>query len=280
MKEFILNMLRLPGIIGRTGNLGFTPAFRRGLLRSHLRYMAAAAPAGGGIAGMAGYKVRYCNYASFRYLFTELFLNGEYNFIPETEAPVILDCGSNIGMSVLYFKTRYPDAQITAFEPDVAAFSCLRDNVAGNRLGGVCLNNKAVSGKDGHVVFWRDPDKEGALGNTICPNTPKAASAADSVRLSAYVKGRVDLLKLDVEGAEFEVLEDLSSSGKLGFIRQMIVEYHLHMPGMPERLSGFLGLLEAAGFGYQLGGEIERPFSDGAFQALHIYAYNKMPADK
>ena len=66
--------------------------------------------------------------------------------VPE---PHIVDCGSNIGMAVLFFKALYPRASITAFEPENATFQQLRVSVERNMLSEVTLINAAVGEKTG-----------------------------------------------------------------------------------------------------------------------------------
>lgn len=56
-------------------------------------------------------------------------------------------------------------------------------------------------------------------------------------KLSGFIDRQVDLLKIDVEGSKVEILRDIIHSGKIGFVRQIIVEYH------PELASAALDLL-------------------------------------
>jgi predicted O-methyltransferase YrrM len=51
-----------------------------------------------------------------------------YRFNSLITKPLILDCGANVGVSVLYFKRLYPDAEIIAFEPDEDVFAILKQN--------------------------------------------------------------------------------------------------------------------------------------------------------
>jgi len=57
--------------------------------------------------------------------YRDLFVEEMYRFDAGRSNPVVLDCGSNIGLSVLYFKSIYPDATIYAFEPDNSNFEIL-----------------------------------------------------------------------------------------------------------------------------------------------------------
>ena len=276
MKEFLYQLLLLPGVLRRINSLGFGARFKRELRLTHLRTTFFRRNGSTEkTENIAGYKMRYCDFGSFTYLFRELFLNQEYSFGTKNTKPFILDCGSNIGMSVLYFKIRFPEAEIIAFEPDKDAFACLKENVSFNVLKNVTVNNTAVSKREGPVGFWRGTGKSGALGNTIYANPLKGMVPAESTRLSKYVDRKVDFLKLDVEGAELEVISDLAEAGKLEMVEQMFIEYHLHMPEVDDAFSKLLRILETSGFGYQLGGELARPFHGGQFQALHIFAYNK-----
>ena len=73
---------------------------------------------------------------------------------------------------------------------------------------------------------------------------PGAAVRVPAVRLSRYVTKPVDFLKLDVEGSELPVLRDLASSGAIGQIRQMVIEFHHHMRPDVDNLSECLSILE------------------------------------
>lgn len=93
--------------------------------------------------------------------------------------------------------------------------------------------------------------------------------------LSRYITDQVDLLKLDIEGAEERVLEELSQNNKLQNINQIICEFHHHIDTGIDRLSRTLKILEDAGFGYQLMAYTKTPPTPGAYQDLIIYAFNK-----
>jgi hypothetical protein len=62
------------------------------------------------------HRICFFNYHELLFLFEEIFVNETY-FI-EGRRNSIVDSGSNIGLSILYFKLRDPDAEVTAFEPD------------------------------------------------------------------------------------------------------------------------------------------------------------------
>lgn len=221
---------------------------------------------------------RYTSSGHVLRLFEEIFLEQTYAFGTDATAPRIMDCGANIGMSLLYFKMCHPNARITAFEPDSKAAACCRKNIDENQLHEIDLHEVAVAASAGSVTFYTDEDNPGALtASTICPRVAASRGhPVEAVRLSEYLDEDIDFLKMDIEGGEAAVLHDLSSSGKLHRIRQMVVEYHHHLRPETDDLSGFLRVLEESGFGYQLQTRyFRRPLSGPRFQDILIYAFRK-----
>ena len=103
------------------------------------------------IANIAGYKINFLDYGFFNHLFHEVFMNQEYFFTTENKKPLIVDCGSNIGMSIAYFKLLYPSSRIISFEPNDDAFLCLEQNIKENNIQSVEINMKAVSETKGTI---------------------------------------------------------------------------------------------------------------------------------
>jgi FkbM family methyltransferase len=234
-----------------------------------------------------GCSVGYINEEDLRYLFREILVEGDYLFRCETQRPVIYDCGSNIGLSVLFFKRLYPKAYVVAFEPDPLAFSMLKKNIEINRLANVQLNNLALNNEDGEIVLYRGAKTTGSLMmSTLVARQSENPIRVPAKRLSSFISGQIDLLKLDVEGAEHVVLSELATSGKLSLIKQIHLEYHHHIVPNEDRLSEIVKLLEQHGFGYQLKTQSRNwPIPDSfffskwpapfAFQDLSIYCYKK-----
>ncbi len=59
----------------------------------------------------------------------EIFVEEVYRFQSDTNTPLIIDCGSNIGLSIIYFKRLFPEAKIIGFEPDNEIFKILENNI-------------------------------------------------------------------------------------------------------------------------------------------------------
>jgi FkbM family methyltransferase len=205
--------------------------------------------AGGGVMRLLGYQVRYPNYSAALFLVHEVFVNGAYAFESRTSRPRIIDCGANIGMSVLFFKSLYPDAELVAFEPDPRTFACLKENVEANRLAATRLVNAAVAGTPGTLPFYSDGAGDGSLIASLDPaRGGSVAVAVKAVTLSSFIDQPIDFLKIDVEGAEHAVVDDLIDSGTIVRIREMVIEVHPdsrppgRQPGLGSRLAsaGFL----------------------------------------
>jgi hypothetical protein len=131
------------------------------------------------------------------------------------------------------------------------------------------------------VDFFVDPENPVSLGSsTIRNRSPKGKTSVQQVKLSSFIDRELHFLKLDVEGAEDAVLHDLVTSGAIGKIDQMVVEYHHHIDKDEDEFSDFLGKLEESGFGYQI--STSYPFDarvrrGNTFQDVQVYAYRKTP---
>jgi len=229
-----------------------------------------------------GYRVAYLDYQSFARLFDGIFLRQQYYFCSRKPDPLIVDGGSNIGMAVLYFKKIYPECRVIAFEPCAKAFDKLACNVMSNNLSPVSLYRKAIHDEAGTVLVFQGENDPGSLRTSTRRERvwgDKKATPVEAVLLSDYIVEQIDLLKLDIEGSEARVLQELAGHGKLEMIRQLIVEYHHHVRREEDGLSNLLGLLERHGFGYQVRADFALPHRKASFQDVLIYAYQKSELD-
>lgn len=233
-------------------------------------------PKRGHRARLVSFDVRFLDAASFRLLAFEVFLRAEYFFQSHCVSPVILDCGANIGLATLFFKRLYPKAVVHAFEADPTTAEVLRWNVERNRLQDVTVHNILLSDQAGPQKFYVADGTPGSLMMSAL-STRLASNAREittnSARLSEYINGPIDLLKLDVEGSEFVVINDLLASGKIAQIAQMMIEYHHLIGNESSRLASFLAQLEDAGFNYQIEASFNRSAANGQFQDILINAY-------
>ncbi|QHT70543.1 FkbM family methyltransferase [Rhodocytophaga rosea] len=212
--------------------------------------------------------------ASFVFIYSEIFKQEIYKFKTSNAKPYILDCGANIGLSTLYFKDLFPDAEVVAFEPDTKVFEILAKNVQSFRLTNVSLLNKAVWHSETKLQFYA----EGADGGRIT-NDIKEANVVEieTVRLKDFINRPVDMLKIDIEGAETQVLEDIADV--LSYIDKIFIEYHSFV-NQEQTLDKILKIIKEAGFTYyinQVGIVSQSPFYEkkaflGMDNQLNIFA--------
>jgi len=215
---------------------------------------------------------------SFAWQYKEIFTDEFYRFETSEVAPVIYDCGANIGMSIAYFRQHYPTARIVAFEADPVIGQVLADNLKINDVHNVELINKAVWINAEGVDFGAGEADAGSMFST------EGRQRVPSVRLRDYLlrEPRIDMLKMDIEGAEADVLADCHDV--LGNVRNMFIEYHSYV-GHPQSLAGILTLLETNGFRYYVDTNQHRtrPFITRQYKGndimdlqLNIFAYRNL----
>lgn len=204
----------------------------------------------GGNSRYKSKSVRFLNYKmnvpdcrSFIWQIKEIFVDKNYLFKSETETPLIYDCGSNIGTSVLFFKETFPNAKIKAFEAVPEIFSILKQNIESNKVDDVELISKAVWTNNNGIEI----NSEGADGSSIFGEGKKIN--IESVRLKELIEkeNSIDFLKMDIEGAETEVLKDCENS--LSHIKNIFIEYHSFI-NKEQNLDLVLSILSKNGFRY------------------------------
>jgi FkbM family methyltransferase len=178
--------------------------------------------------------------------FVEIFWDEIYHFKPRRDRPMILDCGSNVGLSVIYFKLAYPASRVTAFEPDPRIFGIMKRNIQRFALNDVMAINKAVWIDESSMTFLPDG---GVAGRLVSDSAAGETVPVETVRLADYLQQPVDLLKLDIEGAEYDVLRDCR--GYLKNVDHLFVEFHGD-PHQKQNLQDVLSLLTDSGFRYYL----------------------------
>ncbi len=159
--------------------------------------------------------------------------------------PYIIDCGANIGLSVIYMKNLYPLATIIAFEPDERNFELLKNNIGNFGFEQVEIRREAVWIQNTIIQF----SSEGSMSSRIDSNNSGNTVPVKAIRLKDYINKTVDFLKIDIEGAEFEVMNDIS--GQLHFVNHLFLEYHGTFEQNAE-LSHLFELLVEKGFTYYI----------------------------
>lgn len=152
---------------------------------------------------------------------------------------VVIDCGANRG--AVTGPLAATGAKVHAYEPDPYAFGELSAALAG--LPNVTLHNAAVGTGDGTVRLMRarnfDENPKGAsVKSTVVPGGRQISEAAENqipvplvdlprvIRDLAARHGEIAFLKLDIEGAELELLERMFEDDLFALIRLTVAETH------------------------------------------------------
>jgi FkbM family methyltransferase len=159
--------------------------------------------------------------------------------------PYIIDCGANIGLSVIYMKSKYPLATIIAFEPDERNFELLSNNLGNFGFELVEIRREAVWTENTVLQFA----SEGSMASRIENKSSIKTISVNAIRLKNYINKPIDFLKIDIEGAEYQVINDIADN--LHFVNHLFLEYHGTFEQNGELSKLFLLLVEK-GFYYYI----------------------------
>ena len=184
--------------------------------------------------------------------------------------PIIIDCGSNIGLSALYYNSTYPKASVYCIEADPNIAKILTDNLSNNNCKATVISKAAWIHNDG-VTFSSEGSDSGSVG--------QGDVHISSINLAEYLDQftEIDFLKMDIEGAENTVIPHCAEVLKK--VNTLFLEYHgsYHEE---QKLNELLAILKSAGFHYYIKTENKRksPFvnlhQDRMYDLqLNIYAY-------
>lgn len=220
----------------------------------------------------------YVDASVLRHQYREIFIGRGYDFVCNHNCPLIFDCGGNIGLSVVWFKQRYPQSRVTVFEADPSIARVLASNVNVLQLKDVEIVQAAVWNQTGTVSFAADGADTGRIRDRMGHREVR------SVRLADFITEPVDLLKIDIEGAEYSVVSDLYGTGKIQLVNRLICEIHSR-PEDRDQIAPLLSALVQSGFKISfnharsapdlLGDAEPTPFAavpDGKC-LLHLYAW-------
>lgn len=155
-------------------------------------------------------------------------LQGEtYPCLPDIgHIATIVDIGANVGAASIMLAVKYPEARIHAFEPGPAPLELLRRNAAA--FPSIAVHDFGLGTDDIQRPLYRsqwDPMSASLL--TSAENTPLFDSVTvrrASHALAALDATVIDLLKIDTEGFEVPILEDLGQLVRE--IRAIYIEFH------------------------------------------------------
>lgn len=185
--------------------------------------------------------------------------------------PRILDLGANVGVASLYFRRLYPRARIEAFEPDPVIYELLVGNCSTADIEAE-TRRTAVWTANGEVSFFSEGSDAGRVATAEA-----AVITVPSVRFRDLLDEPVDFVKMDIEGAEAEVI--LDAADRLDQVAEMFIEYH-SFSARAQPLSDLLSALRDAGFRVHVHAEgiaskpfIERVDVHGMDNQLDLFCY-------
>lgn len=196
------------------------------------------------------FTIAYTDAEELRGLKQEIFTNHSYYVELPAIEPRMLDIGAHIGLASLYFKKLYPAAEITAIEPHPIAAQLFRENLWQGGFDDVELLEAAVAASSETTMqFYEDSERRWL--STTGPhrawnrsmNTTPLPHPVQTIALPSLLAEPIDLMKMDIEGMEYDVLLG-TPIDSLKHIRRAIIEYH---PSQSRPLEPILDHLQKAG---------------------------------
>jgi FkbM family methyltransferase len=171
---------------------------------------------------------------SDRSAFNEVLVKRWYDYpYPSGRSPrFIIDAGANVGFASVRFAQLYPAATIVAVEPDAANCAILQRNVASYPL--VRSVRAGVWPRSGRLAIENPQDKPWSfrVREAVAGDSDVMTAVSIQDLMQAHGAATLDILKLDVEGAEYELLADSGCQAWLSRTNMMFIELHDDMkPG-------------------------------------------------
>ena len=183
------------------------------------------------------------------YIYKEIYLEGVYiDILNQRKDMVIVDVGSNIGITVQYFRDYAK--KLYAIEPSSEHFAALKKNKEFNKWDNVILENAAIADKDGEMQL--SYHIQNRTCNSITNNYGSGGEKVKTIAMDTFFEKHkidtVDFMKMDVEGADDLVMRSEGFKKVAPKIKAMLVEFH--HPSWPD-LAAYLQSLGYTGRRYQ-----------------------------
>jgi FkbM family methyltransferase len=178
------------------------------------------------LVAFPGKKIFLRTYAGDIDIFYEIFFTEIYKLDEISDDVVVIDAGANVGFAALYFLNKMSNATVYCIEPDPDNFIFLQKNLKAELESGQIKTVLAgLSDKDGFMNLQTNGLKYNAsLVKTPSKNAIEVNTYTVETFLKKYVPGRVNIFKIDIEGAEESIFaSDISWLKK---VDAMLIEFH------------------------------------------------------
>jgi FkbM family methyltransferase len=164
-------------------------------------------------------------------VFAQIFLHREYRCLDTlTDVDTVIDCGANVGYASAYFLSRFPNSTVVAVEPDSGNFAALRKNLEpyGDRVRAV---QSGVWSESVGLVMSEAEFRDGReWARQVRPAREGERAAMNAVDIQSLIdlfdEQRVSILKIDIEGAEFEVFSSPAWRDWMDRVDTVVIEVH------------------------------------------------------
>ena len=179
---------------------------------------------------------------------TNVWMINEYS-IEDFEINVndtVIDIGAHIGLFSLLVSQRCKTGKILSFEPVRENFNLLVSNLKLNHIENVLPFNMAVSKNSGKLNLFLNDDQS---AHSIFSKSSESISVESTSLQKIFEENKISsckILKLDCEGAEYEIIDSLPSE-YLDKIQNIVIEYH-SADTKPELVKNLIQKIKNAGF--------------------------------
>ncbi len=185
--------------------------------------------------------------------FIEIFVDGEYEFLTklkDSQVSTIVDCGANVGFFAVYCSFHFKDANFICHEPvDQNRFSGVLNT---SRIGSVIWKSTAVSNCYGMVNFTEQGPGSKIISDRYTQESQANVGLIDL--FEEYKDNDIDILKLDIEGAELAIISDERFPLWSQRLKCIALEWHNLGPVEGKKAGQwYLERLEECGFSVSLG---------------------------
>lgn len=180
----------------------------------------------------------------------------------------VVDIGGHIGLFSVYASSLSKTGKVYAFEPFLKNFEKLKEHKQINKQDNLFIFNKAIADKEGTQTLFLSPDNNTGGHSLHLKTESDNTAVVETLSLASFCKSenidRIDYLKLDCEGAEFNIIK--ADESILDRVKKLVMECHPHGDNTVDAM---IEILERHGF------EVNRESSNSPSGNEMLYCINR-----